>query len=148
MKWDRLKCRALDAFELKLLKTCCAVLSRSVMSDYLQPARLLCSLKFSRQEYWNRLPCPAPGDLPNPRIEPVSLRSQALAGSLPLAPPGKPQNESCSVMSNSLRPHGLYIHGILWARILEWVAIPFSRGSSRPRNQARVSYIAGRFFTN
>ena len=108
MKWDRLKCRALDAFELKLLKTCCAVLSRSVMSDSLQPARLLCPLEFSRQEYWNRLPCPAPGDLPNPGIEPASLRSQAVAGSLPLAPPGKPKNESCSVMSNSLRPHGLY----------------------------------------
>ena len=33
-------------------------------------------------------------------------------------------------------------------RILEWVAYPFSRGSSWPRNQTRVSYIAGRFFTN
>ena len=33
-------------------------------------------------------------------------------------------------------------------RILEWVAYPFSRGSSRPRNQTRVSCIAGRFFTN
>ena len=33
-------------------------------------------------------------------------------------------------------------------RILEWVACPFSRGSSRPRNQPGVSCIAGRFFTN
>ena len=33
-------------------------------------------------------------------------------------------------------------------RILEWVAYPFSRGSSRPRDQTRVSCIAGRFFTN
>ena len=33
-------------------------------------------------------------------------------------------------------------------RILEWVAYPFSRGSSWPRNQTRVSYIAGGFFTN
>ena len=33
-------------------------------------------------------------------------------------------------------------------RILEWVAYPFSRGSSRPRNQTRVSCIAGWFFTN
>ena len=41
------------------------------------------------------------------------------------------------------------IHGILQARILEWVACPFSRGSSWPRNQTRVSCIAGRFtFTN
>ena len=39
------------------------------------------------------------------------------------------------------------LHGILQARILEWVAISFSRGSSWPRNWTRVSYIAGRFFT-
>ena len=35
---------------------------------------------FSRQEYWSRLPCPPPGDLPNPGTEPVSLMSSALAG--------------------------------------------------------------------
>ena len=40
------------------------------------------------------------------------------------------------------------VHGILWARILEWVANPFSRGSFRPRDQTRISYIAGRFFTS
>ena len=39
------------------------------------------------------------------------------------------------------------IHGILQARILEWVAFPFSRGSSQPRDQTQVSCIAGRFFT-
>ena len=37
---------------------------------------------------------------------------------------------SHSVMSNSLRPHGSFVHGILQARILQWVAILFSRGSS------------------
>ena len=39
------------------------------------------------------------------------------------------------------------VHGIIWARILEWVAIPFSRGPFRPRDQSRVSCIAGSFFT-
>ena len=38
------------------------------------------SMGFSRQEYWSWLPCPPPGDLPNPGIEPVSLTSLALAG--------------------------------------------------------------------
>ena len=38
-------------------------------------------------------------------------------------------------------------HGILQARILEWVAFPFSRGSSKPRDQTQVSRIAGGFFT-
>jgi len=43
---------------------------------------------------------------------------------------------------------GSSVHGILQARILEWVAISFSRGSSWPRNWTRVSCIAGRFFTD
>ena len=42
---------------------------------------------------------------------------------------------------------GSSTHRILQARILEWVDIPFSRGSSWPRSQTRVSCIAGRFFT-
>ena len=42
---------------------------------------------------------------------------------------------------------GSSVHGILQARILERVAIPFSRGSSQPRDQTWVSCIAGRFFT-
>ena len=38
------------------------------------------SLGFSRQKYWNELPCPPPGDLPDPGIKPASLLSLALAG--------------------------------------------------------------------
>ena len=38
------------------------------------------SMGFLRQEYWNGLPCPPPGDLPDPRMEPMSLMSAALAG--------------------------------------------------------------------
>ena len=40
------------------------------------------------------------------------------------------------------------VHGILQARMLEWLAFPFSRGSSQPRDQTLVSHIAGRFFTS
>ena len=72
---------------------------------------------------------------------------------------------SLSVVFEFLRPHGLQLarllcpcdspgkdtgvgcHSLLQARKLEWVAIPFSRGSSRPRDQTLVSCIAGRFFT-
>ena len=39
------------------------------------------------------------------------------------------------------------VHGILQARILEWVDFPFSRGSSQPRDRTQVSHIAGGFFT-
>ena len=43
---------------------------------------------------------------------------------------------------------GFSVHGILQERILEWVAVSFSRGSSQPRNQTQISCIAGRFFTD
>ena len=68
------------------------VFSRSVMSNSLQPhglqpTRLFYPWGFSRQEYSSGLPCPPPGDLPNPGIEPMSPRLQA--NSLPTEPPGK-----------------------------------------------------------
>ena len=44
-------------------------------------------------------------------------------------------------------PPGFSVHGISQARRLEWVAIPFSRGFSQPKDQTWVSCIAGRFFT-
>ena len=40
------------------------------------------------------------------------------------------------------------VHGILQARILKWVALPFSRGSTEPRDRTKVSHIAVRFFTS
>ena len=55
----------------------------------------------------------------------------------------------CLILRNPMdySPPGSPIHGILQARILEWVAIPFSKGSSQPRDQTHVSCIADRFFT-
>ena len=55
-------------------------------------------------------------------------------------------SESHSVVSESLRSHGLY--WILQTRILGWVAFPFSRGSSQPRDWTQVSHTAGGFFTS
>ena len=63
-------------------------MSDSLQPHAVEPARLLCSSGFSRQEYWSGLPCPPPGNLPKPGIE---SRSPALqADSLPSEPPGKP----------------------------------------------------------
>ena len=45
-------------------------------------------------------------------------------------------------------PMDYTVHGILQDRILEWVAVPFSRGSSQPRDRTLASRIAGRFFTS
>ena len=53
--------------------------------------------------------------------------------------------QSCLTLCD---PMDYTVHGILQARILEWVAFPFSRGSSQPRDRTQVSCIAGRFFTS
>ena len=53
--------------------------------------------------------------------------------------------QSCPILCNSM---DYTVHGILQARILKLVAVPFSRGSSQPRNQTRISCIAGGFFAN
>ena len=58
--------------------------------------------------------------------------------------------QSCPTLCDPMdcsRP-GSSVHGIFQARILKWVAIPFSRESSQPRDQTQVSHIAGRFFTS
>ena len=56
--------------------------------------------------------------------------------------------QSCPTLCDPVdcSPPGSSAHGILQARVLEWVAISFSRGSSRPRDQTQVSHIAGRRF--
>ena len=141
------------------------------------------SLGFSRQEYWSGLPFPSPGDLPDPGFEPGSpaLEADALTSDPPGKPQTSPQlshhrdslcaqyhrggekhgpccsliTKSCLTLCNPMDCILLAssVHGILWARILGWVAISFSRGSSQPRDGtcvsclAGVSYLAGEFFT-
>ena len=53
--------------------------------------------------------------------------------------------QSCPTLCN---PMDCIVHGILQARILEWVAFPISRGSSQPGDWTQVSCIAGRLFTS
>ena len=119
------------------------------------------SMEFSRPDYWSGQPFPSPGDLPNPVTEP---RSPALqADSLLAEPQGKPKNigvGSLSLLqgifptqeSNPGLPHcRLILYQLSHKgrpRILEWVAYPFSKGSSRPRNPTGVSCIVSGFFTN
>ena len=74
-------------------------------------------MEFSRQEYWSGLPCPPPGDLPNPGIEPRSPELQA--DSLPPEPPGKPKNTGVGSLS-------------------------LLQGNFQPRNRTRVSCIIGK----
>ena len=100
------------------------------------------SMEFFRQGYRSRLPFPSPGELPDPGIEPGSPALQA--DSLPSEPLGKPDladcisegegevAQSCPTLCDPVDCSlpGFSVHGILQARILEWVTISFSRGSS------------------
>ena len=101
--WDWHTHTATAAYSLQLCLT--------VWPYGLQPIRLLLSMEFSRQEYWSGLPCPQPGDLPNPGVEPRSPVLQA--HSLLLSHQGSPINTLCCivlsrlVVSLTLRPHGL-----------------------------------------
>ena len=117
------------------------------------------SLGLSRPEYWNGLPFPSSGDLPNPGIEPRSPTLQA--DSLPAEPQGKPKNTGVGSLSLlQIFPTQELNWGLLHCRqilyqlsyqgsptVLEWVAYPFSSGSSQFRNWTGVSCIAGGFIT-
>ena len=122
----------------------------------------LLSMGFSKQECWSGLPCPSPGALPNPGIEPVSLKNPALAEGLfiisatweapvlvyyfPIAALTNCHQfigfsfssvaQLCLTLCNPIdcSLQGSSVCGILQARILEWVVIPFSRRSSQPRD--------------
>ena len=82
------------------------------------------SMGFSRQDYLSGLPCLPPGDLPNQGIKSMS--------------------HYVSWFSRQVLYHLCHLGSP--QRILEWVAIPSSRGSSQPRDQTLVSSIAGRFW--
>ena len=106
-------------------KWSCSVVSASVWSHWWQPTRL-----------------PRPWDSPGKNtgvgchflLQCMKVKSE-IAQSCPTL---------CDLVDCS--PPGSSVHGILQARILEWVAISFSRGSSQPRDWTQVSYIAGRRF--
>ena len=101
----------------------CSIMSNSLWPHGLQPTRLLCPWGFSRQEYESGLPC-----------SPSARGSSQAHGSNPGLP-------LCRQIPYRLNHQGS-------PRILEWVAYPFSRGSSWSKDQTRVSCIADGFFTS
>ena len=125
------------------------VLSCSLVSDFVAQWTVArqapLSMGLSRQAYWSGLPFPSPGDLPDPGMEPGSPALQA--DSLPSEPRGKPlcvlAAQACPTLCDPMDcgPPGSSVPGILQARILEWVAIASSRGSSCPRDGTHVSCI-------
>ena len=127
------------------------------MSDSLLPYGLAAhraplSVVFSSKEYWNGLPCPAPGDLPDPRTEPLPLKAPVLAGRFFTVSTTWEARvyiyvyvcvcilfqfmyicmliaQSCLTLSDPMNysQPGSSVLGILQTSILEWVAMPLSR---------------------
>ena len=101
----------------------------------------LLSMGFSRQEHWSGFPYPPPGDLPIPGIV-WYIRRSVCAKSLQLFPTVCDPTD-CSPLESS-------VHGILQARILECIAISYSKGSSWPKDWTCISYVSciGRWVLN
>ena len=94
-------------------------------------------------------PAPAPHP-PHDRVHSAGPDASNLPRTVPEAPPGGVLiTQSCLTLLDPMHcsPPGSSIHGISQARTLEFVAIPFARGSSRPRDRTCISCIAGGFFT-
>ena len=122
----------------------------SLVVEKTQCHNLLFLLSFS----W-RLPS---GPLSSPRVYPQATRAPRVLQLSIWWPWWGPESEmwvkvldaqSCLTLCDPMHcsPPGSSVHGILQGRILGWVAMPFSRGSSQPRDQTQVSWIVGRFFT-
>ena len=107
---------------------------------------------FPRPEYWSGLPFPPPGDPPDPSTEPTSWQAILYYWALlkltqcymSIACTCAKSLQSCLTLRDPAdrSPSGSSVHGILQARILEWVAMPVSRGSSQPRDWTHVSYVS------
>ena len=95
---------------------------------------------FIRVTFFNSLLSPLFFILLHIGFSPPSIKSKVKVKVAPRSP------TLCDTVDCSLP--GSIVHGILQARILEWAAIPFSRGSSQPKDRTQVSSIAGRFFTS
>ena len=96
------------------------------------------SMEFFKQEYWTGLPCLLQGIFPTQGSNPGLLHCRWILYQL----------SSLKVKVAQLFPTlcdfmDYTVHGILQARILEWIAFPFSRRSSQPRDRTQVSHIAG-----
>ena len=112
----------------------------------------LLSIRFPRQEYQSGLPFSCSRRSSRPRVWTPGLWHcrQTLYHLRHQGSPLKVKiTQLCLTLFDSMDwgLPGSSVHGLLQARILEWVAIPFLRGSSQPRDQTQVSHIADRFFT-
>ena len=143
----------LECFFAVLLCVCMCVLScvRLFAAPWTVAFQAPLTMAFSRQEYWSKSPFPPLGDLSHPGIQPLS--PELAGGFFTTAPSRKPWfslyakwrevAQSCLTLCNPMdcSPPGSSIHGIFQARMLKWVAISFSGGSSQPRERTWASRL-------
>ena len=133
-------------------------MSDSFVTSWTVAHQVPLSMGFPKHEYCGGLPFPSPGDLPDPWIEPGSPALHE--DSFSLSQQGTPSVQRAVCVCVLVPPlcltlcdtkdysqPGSSVHGFLHARILEWLPISFSRGSSQPKDQTLISCIAGWFFT-
>ena len=97
------------------------------------------------QEYWGGQPIPSPADLSDPGIE---LGSPILQADSLLGYQGSPESESCSFLSDSLPPHGLYNPWNSPGQNTGVGSLSLLQVIFPPRDRTQVSHIAVRFFTS
>ena len=97
------------------------------------------------QEYWSGQPIPSPADLSDPGIE---LGSPTLQADSLSSYQGSPESESCSVMSDSLLPHGLYSPRDSPGQNNGVGRLSLLQGIFPPRDRTQVSLTANGFFTS
>ena len=103
----------------------------------------LLSLGFSRQEYWNRLPPPPPGDLPDPGTEPSSLASSALqAGSSLLSHWERPQFRICDAIIPWVNLGDMYMFMLVTSSIQLFPFLFSWKCSSSPRSGIMGYFVA------
>ena len=107
------------------------------------------SMEFSRQDYWSGVPLPSPCVVPREsQMKQLATFRLNASGGMYLCICVSVSMLSRSAICNSLQPHGLCsppgssVHGISRPRILEWVAMPSSRGASQPRDQTQISSVS------
>ena len=108
------------------------------------------SMGFPRQEHWSGLPFPSPGDLLDPEVEAGSPTVSCIAGifftvgALYLLYCMSVYAQSCLTLWDPMdgSPPGSSVYGIFQVRILERVAISFSKGSFWPRDRTHISWVS------
>ena len=128
-------------------------MSNSFVTPWTVAHQGLLSTGFPRQESWSGLPFP-PGDLPYPRIKPMSptLAGGYFTTELPrkihtymyVAAAAAKSLQSCLALCDPIdgSPPDSSVQGISQARILEWVALSSSRGSSQLRDRTSISCVS------